>query len=108
MPVTKKEARKGTQLLVDGDVLDEARAIAVVREVSVAEVWRDAIDLHLQSLENAEQLDKLDDWLGQLDVNRSKALEWMVKHGINFDVLAADEKMTAAMIDGIKARKVEQ
>lgn len=101
MPVTKREARKGTQLLVDGEVLDEARAIAVVREVSVAEVWRDAIDLSGQSDGYADQLNRLDDWLEKLGVDRSRALEWMVKRGINFEVLANDTTTTALMVEAL-------
>jgi len=49
--VTSKTPMVGTQLLVRSQVRDQARALAIVRQESVAEVWRAALIAALPALE---------------------------------------------------------
>lgn len=74
--------KKGTQLLVSPHMLDRARALAIVRQESVAEVWRAALEGGgLDALEDQQSvtLTRLKTALEAMKVNYSEALEIMTK-----------------------------
>jgi hypothetical protein len=85
----------GTQLLVPADVRDRARALAIVRKESVADVWRHAIEggglsmLEANSRELLNQLRRALDVMGVEDV--SAALEKMILRRKNLDDLFTQE-----------------
>jgi hypothetical protein len=95
VPEVKKIARKGTQLLVDPDTLDRGRALAVVRKVSVATVWRDSIVLDGQEQAHQAELDALAALFKKYDLDPSATLEWMIKKNINADALEGVQKALA-------------
>jgi hypothetical protein len=100
VPAEKKIARKGTQLLLGGDTLDRGRALAVVRKVSVATVWREAIEgegLAPQERQFEKELDALDALFEKYDLDPSATLEWMIKRSVNADTLEAHQKALAEL-----------
>lgn len=71
-----------TQLLVSPHTRDRSRALAIVRHESVAEVNRVALEgggLHALETAHTEALDRLDAALGGMKIDRSEALEAMLK-----------------------------
>ena len=94
----KKSARVGTQLLVDSPLRDRARALAVVGQKSVADVWRDSINLGPQEKQFGADLKRLEALIARLDVDTTWALGWMVDKGINFDVLEKDDATLTLMV----------
>jgi hypothetical protein len=98
VPWEKKAPRKGTQLLVDAPVLDSARAVAVVANCSVADVWREAIDLHPQQEQHATELNELEVLLRELNVDTSKALEWMIRWSVNYSDLRGSQEAQGELV----------
>lgn len=91
MPATNKVS---TQLLVSPHLRDRARALAIVRNESVAEVNRTALEgKGLQGLErqHAEELSTLHAKLNSIGVtDKSAALEIMLKEKIGIGHLDTD------------------
>lgn len=87
MPATNKV---GTQLLVSPHIKQRAQALAVVRQESVAEVYRVALEGGgLPALERAHAgaLQELTAALEHMKVNRGDALEIMLSSKIRLDDL---------------------
>lgn len=84
----------GTQLLVSPHIRARGQALAVVRQESVAEVWRIALEGGgLPAMESAQapQLAKLYDILDRMNVDREEALEAMTQQKMSVgDLLLAD------------------
>lgn len=91
MPATKKV---GTQLLVSPHIKARGQALAIVRQESVAEIWRIALEgagLPAMEVAHAAQLDTLDHLLAGMGVDREQALDAMVQQKIMIhDLLLAD------------------
>lgn len=87
MPTSNKV---GTQLLVSPHMRDRARALAIVRRESVAEVYRVVLERYLAFLEgeHADDLHELHEALDKLGGDRSHALDEMVKKRMDFVRLA--------------------
>lgn len=71
-----------TQLLVSPHTRDRSRALAIVRHESVAEVNRVALEgggLTVMEGTHAEALERLDVALAGMKIDRSEALELMLK-----------------------------
>lgn len=98
MPWEKKGPRVGTQLLVEPATRDRARALAVVAECSVADVWREAIDLHGQEREHRKGIDELLSLFHTLGVEQAAALEWMIRKGINLADLKGSAELQQELV----------
>lgn len=77
MPASNKV---GTQLLVSRHLRDRARALAIVRRESVAEVYRAALERVFPELERAHaaELAVLYEAFSRLELDRSRALDDMI------------------------------
>jgi hypothetical protein len=101
MPWEKKGPRVGTQLLVEPATRDRARALAVVAECSVADVWREAIDLTGQELAESKRLAELDRLLHTLKVDQTAALEWMIRKSLNLADLKGSPELQQALVRAV-------
>lgn len=101
MPWEKKGPRVGTQLLVEPATRDRARALAVVAECSVADVWREAIDLTPQERTFRKGVDELLSLLEALGADQTEALAWMIKGGLNLADLKGSPELQQAMVRAV-------
>lgn len=83
MPATNKQ---GTQLLVDEWVLTEGRALALIRQDSVASIWRYLIEAQLPIMKSAHYgaLTELDRALKAIGGDRAALIEQMTTQKIRF------------------------
>lgn len=89
MPAVNKV---GTQLLMSPHVRDKARALALVRQEAVAEVYRPILESGLERMyARTPMVTELEKALDRMGVDRSKALEAMLTQKIRFaDLFEAD------------------
>jgi hypothetical protein len=89
MPATNKV---GTQLLMSPHVRDKARALAIVRQEAVAEVYRPVLESGLERLyAKTPVVFELEKALERMGVDYSKGLEAMLTQRIRFaDLFDAD------------------
>ncbi len=92
MPRTEKMA--GTQLLVPNDMLNRARALAIVRNRSVADTWRASIDMAPLEASHRNDLERLAETFERLgvsnDAQRERAMAVMI-----------DDRLTLADLEGL-------
>ena len=106
MPWEKKGPRVGTQLLVEPATRDRARALAVVAECSVADVWREAIDLTGQERTFRKGVDELLSLLHTLRVDQTEALAWMIRKGINLADLKGSVELQQELAETVPGAPV--
>ncbi len=82
MPATNKV---GTQLLVSPHMRDRARALAVIRRESVAEIYRTVLDRYLNFMEqeHAAEISALYAEIDRRGLDRGRALEHLINKRIN-------------------------
>ena len=89
-----KEKLVGTQLLVPAELRDRARALAIVRNESVARIWREAVEkggIDLVEANARGALDALDAVLATSSMPRTTALETILaKNWTAQDLTRAD------------------
>ncbi len=91
MPRTEKMS--GTQLLVPADMLNRARALAIVRNKSVADTWRVSIDLAPLEAGHRNDLEKLTQEFRRLGVTEELDGQAMA--------VMIDDKLTMADLEGV-------
>lgn len=100
---TRPQANKvGTQLLVSPHIKERGQALALVRQESVAEIWRIAVEAWLPQLETAHAgvLNQLYGVLDYQKVDRAKALQAMIEQKIRFGDLFLPDGSPRARFPG--------
>lgn len=96
MPTAKMTKKVGTQLLVSPETRARGWALAIVRQESMAEIWRTLIEQAMPGMEraHADQLARLSLALDRMGVDRAEGIEAMVTDGIGYHDLFQKDGVT--------------